>query len=153
MNTAWRRMMAANYYASPDTTERLFTEAEAAGLLPEHIETGRGYLRESERLFAGGNVEAAGWAARCAWERANFLHAGAAEKTSIRAGRKQVVGAAKGNDAKRKAAEAVHAEWQGRANDEWKRRPSLSVAQVARSVAEKYGGKADTIRRAIKKLS
>lgn len=147
MNTSW--LMTSNVRA----IERMLSAAESAKILPEMIEPAREYLRESQRLLKSGNAEAAAWAIRAAWERANFLRAGAEEKTEIRAGRKSVGGARAANDAKRGDASKQHDEWQRRANAIWKRHPAKSASDVAGMIADKYGGKPNTIRRRIKKLS
>lgn len=151
--TSWRRIMAANFHANPETTENLLRKAEAAGLLPEHITTARDYLRESLRLFDIGNDVAAGWAARAAWERANFLHAGAIEKTSIRAGRKSVDAHRKSNEKRKKAANKKHDDWQLLADEKWAQpqHANKSPATIAKLIA-KDDEKPDTIRKVIKKV-
>lgn len=147
MNAVW--LMGSNIRS----IEKMIAKAEAAKLLPELIEPARDYLRESERLLKAGNAEAAAWAVRAAWERANFLRAGSEEKTQIRAGRKSVNGARVANDTKRGIASKQHNEWQQRADAIWKRHPNKSAADVAGLIAAKHGGNRDTIRRRIKKLA
>jgi len=75
-------------------------QAKEAGLLPELIERAHGYLRESDRLLAEGNKEAALWAARCAWIHASWLAGGAVEKKTIQSGRKVRDGGSKGGKAR-----------------------------------------------------
>jgi len=147
----WRRMML-NWKVNPDRVEAMLETARAAGLLPEHIDTGHAYLRESQRLFAKGNEVAAGWAARAAWERANFLRAGADEKRQIRAGRKSVDKGDKANADKSRVADAKRAKWQKLADAQWQKNPTLSAIGVAQRIAKK-GESVNTIRQRIVKNS
>lgn len=50
-------------------------------------------------------------------------------------------------------AEAQHSVWQSEADKIWNRRPELSKTAVAALVAEKHGGKLDTIRRKLARPS
>ena len=136
-----------------DSINSMLALAEAAGLLPEQIEPARDYLRESQRLLKAGNADAAIWAVRAAWERANFLRAGAEEKTEIRAGRANVNAHRKSNVKRSVAASKQHNDWQKFADDIWKRHPKKSKVDVAGMIAAEHGGNPNTIRRGIKKLS
>jgi len=146
----WRRLML-NWKVSINSVEVMLGTAREAGLLPEHIDVGHAYLRESKRLFEKGNEVAAGWAARAAWERANFLRAGADEKRQIRAGRKSVAKGDEANADKSRVANAKHEHWQQLANAHWKKKPNLSKQDVAKLIAPKVGSSVSTIRQAIKK--
>lgn len=53
------------------------------------------------------------------------------------------------NERTRQAAEAQRAEWQSAADEIWTRHPDWTATAVAKQIAKRHGGKADTIRRRI----
>ena len=61
-------------------------------------------------------------------------------------------GGEKSGEQKKGKAKTIHITWQILANELWKKRPHLSIRNVAHQIAKKNGGNTDTIRRSIRKI-
>lgn len=111
------------------------------------------FREASYDLFQEGNIVASMWAGQAMWEAANFLDSAMVDRRAVRAGRKLVSKADKANSKKTANADKKHDEWQRLANEIWKKESNQnkSAAAIAAMIQKKVGGKANTIRRSIKK--
>lgn len=130
------------------------TAKSARGVVaPWQIERLYQYRDASYDLFLRGEITASMWAGQAMWEVANFLDSAMVDRRAVRAGRKLVSKADKANSKKTSIADKKHDEWQRLANEMWKKESNQnkSAAAIAAMIQKKVGGKANTIRRSIKK--